>query len=126
VSISLRSRILIADDERLIADTLASILEHEGYEVAAVYGGRQAVEKARRWTPDLFLSDVCMPEVTGIQAALEIREMIPECRVLLFSGEPSSRELAHAARFRGQHFEFLDKPIPPMDLLSRIRRLRVA
>ena len=58
-----RLKVLIADDEPIIADTLAMILEQDGYQAEAVYGGRQAVEKARRWTPDLFLSDVNMPEL---------------------------------------------------------------
>lgn len=121
-----RPRILVADDERVIADTLAMILTRSGYETARAYGGRQAVEKARRWSPDLFLSDVSMPELDGIRAAIEICEMYPACRVLLFSGEPNSRMLVRQMNSQGYSFEFLEKPIPPLDLLSRIRRLRAA
>jgi CheY-like chemotaxis protein len=119
-------RILVADDERIIADTLAAILSQNGYESIPVYGGRLAVEKARRWRPDLFLSDVSMPELDGIQAAIEICAMFPGCRVLLFSGEPSSKILVREAGAKGHRFEFLEKPIPPVDLLRRIRHLRAA
>jgi CheY-like chemotaxis protein len=121
-----RPRILVADDERIIANTLAMILTQNGYDAAQVYGGRLAVEKARHWVPDLFLSDVWMPELDGIQAAIEICAMHPACRVLLFSGEPGSRLLVRHARAKGHSFEFLQKPIPPLDLLSRVRRLSAA
>lgn len=119
-------RVLVADDERIIADTLAMILNQNGYEAVPVYGGRSAVEKARRWHPDLFLADVAMPELNGIQAAVEICEMCPACRVLLFSGEPNSRFLLRDAGSGGYRFELLYKPIPPLDLLNRIRHLRAA
>lgn len=121
-----RPRVLVADDERLIADTLAMILNQNGYEAIPVYGGRLAVEKARHWVPDLFLSDVSMPELTGIEAAMQICAMFPNCRVLLFSGEASSSVLVHEASTKGHQFDFLEKPIPPLDLLSRIRRLKAA
>jgi CheY-like chemotaxis protein len=119
-------RILVADDERIIADTLAAILNRNGYLAVSVYGGGLAIEKARQWVPDLFLSDVSMPEVDGIEAAIRIRAMFPRCRVLLFSGEADSRKLVHDARVRGHGFEFLQKPIPPVDLLRRIRHLHAA
>lgn len=121
-----RPRVLVADDQRIMSDTLAMILNQNGYDATPVYGGREAVEKARRWSPDLFLSDLNMPEVSGIQAAIEICAMCPKCRVLLFSGEPGGRILVQGASFDGHKCEFLEKPIPPIDLLNRIRRLRAA
>jgi CheY-like chemotaxis protein len=121
-----RPRILVADDQRIIADTLAMILNQNGYEAVPVYGGRHAVEKARRWGPEIYVSDVNMPEVDGIQAAIEICAILPGCLVLLFSGESSNRVLVRDARFQGHRFEFLQKPILPLDLLHRIQRLRAA
>jgi len=88
--------------------------------------GRLAVENTSRWGPDLFLSDVSMPEPGGTQAAIEICTMFSGCRFLLFSGEPSSKILVREAGEKGHRFEFLDKPIPPVDLLRRIRYLRAA
>lgn len=126
VSLPPKPRILVADDQRLVADMLVMILQQHGYETTAVYGGRLAVEKARQWRPGLFLSDVSMPEVDGIQAAIEIHAMLPECRILLFSGDPSCVDRIQEARLRGHSFEFLEKPIPSAALLKRIRRLRAA
>jgi CheY-like chemotaxis protein len=116
-------KILVADDERLIADTLAIILRQAGFETAAVYDGQEAVEKARSWQPDLLLSDVMMPELNGIEAALQIRMWIPECKVLLFSGQSTTAGLLDDARFKGHHFEILDKPIHPGELIARLRKL---
>ena len=119
-------KVLITDDNRLVADTLALILSQHGYETCVTYGGREAVERARRWNPDLFISDVSMPEVDGVHAAIEIRTMMPACGVLLFSAEPESAELVRRARFSGHRFELLQKPFPPLELLRRIRRLQAA
>lgn len=117
-----RRRILIADDERVIADSLSVILARAGYEATAVYGGAQAVAKARRWPPDLFLSDVSMPEVNGVAAAIEICTMYPQCRIMLFSGEPRSKSFVQSTLFLGYRFEFFHKPIPPAELIRRIGR----
>lgn len=121
-----RRRILVADDERAIADSLSVILTQAGYEVFAVYGGREAIEKARRWQPDLFLSDVSMPEVDGVAAAMEICTMFPGCRILLFSGEPRGKTFVQSTLFLGYRFEFFPKPIPPTELLHRIGRFWAA
>jgi CheY-like chemotaxis protein len=119
-----RPRILVADDQRIIADTLAMILNQNGYEAVPVYGGRAAVEKARRWAAEIYISDVNMPGIDGIQAAIEICKILPGCRILLFSGEPGNKALVGDARFQGHRFEFLQKPILPLELLNRIQRLR--
>lgn len=114
-------RVLIADDERLIADTLALILRHAGFEAEAVYSGQKAVEAARQSSPDIFLADVVMPGMTGIDAAIEIVAFHPGCRVLLLSGQAATADLLRDARVRGHHFEVLLKPVHPSHLLARLR-----
>ncbi|MFZ0273286.1 MAG: response regulator [Acidobacteriaceae bacterium] len=118
-----RPRVLVADDERVIADTLAIILRQNGFETATAYNGREAVEAARRWKPDLLVSDVMMPELTGIEAAIQIRLLIPECKVLLFSGQTETAAMLSDARLRGYDFEILQKPVHPTDLIDRLRML---
>jgi CheY-like chemotaxis protein len=118
-----RPRVLVADDERVIADTLAIILRQNGFETATAYNGREAVEAARRWKPDLLVSDVMMPELTGIEAAIQIRLLIPECKVLLFSGQTETAAMLSDARLRGYDFEILEKPVHPTDLIDRLRLL---
>ena len=74
-----RRRVLVVDDEQVIADTLAKILDLNGYEASAVYTGTAAVESARSLQPDLIISDVIMPDMDGIQAAISIRGFLPNC-----------------------------------------------
>ncbi|MGA8531117.1 MAG: response regulator [Acidobacteriaceae bacterium] len=114
-------RVLIADDERLIADTLGLILKQAGFQAEAVYSGQKAVEAARNHCPDIFLADVVMPGMTGIDAAIEICAIHPACRVLLLSGQAATADLLRDARLRGHHFEVLLKPVHPSQLLARLR-----
>ena len=116
-----RRKVLVADDEKVIADTLAQILTNSGFDVAAVYNGKEAVEKARRMSPDLVISDVIMPELDGIQAAIQIRSMLPKTKILLFSGQASTADLLEEARKEGHEFEILAKPVHPQDLLAKIK-----
>jgi DNA-binding response OmpR family regulator len=117
----IRPRVLIADDERLIADTLGLILKQAGFEAEIVYSGHKAVEAARGRYPDVFLADVVMPGMTGIDAAIEICAMHPACRVLLLSGQAATADLLRDARLGGHHFEVLLKPVHPSQLLARLR-----
>lgn len=117
----IRTRVLIADDERIIADTLGLILNQNGFAAAAVYSGPQAVEAARQFKPQVFLADVVMPGMSGIEAAIQICTMIPACRVLLLSGQAATSDLLRDARLRGHDFEILLKPVHPNQLLERLR-----
>jgi CheY-like chemotaxis protein len=117
----IRPRVLIADDERIIADTLGMILDQAGFEAATVYGGQKAVETARVFHPDVFLADVVMPGMSGIEAAIQIASMIPSCRVVLLSGQAATADLLRDARVRGHDFEILLKPVHPNQLLDRLR-----
>jgi CheY-like chemotaxis protein len=115
-------KILIADDEQTIADTLATIVGLHGFEARTAYDGRVAVDTARHWHPDIFLTDVLMPGMDGIEAAVAICRMLPACRVLLLSGIDRLGDLVREAERQGYAFEVLQKPIPPEDLLARLRR----
>jgi DNA-binding response OmpR family regulator len=114
-------RVLIADDEMMIADTLAMILNQNGYEATAVYSGEEAVETARTFRPQTLLSDVVMTGITGIQAAIQIRRIIPNCGILLFSGHGLSAELLACASLDADAFEILAKPVHPRVLLERLK-----
>ncbi|MGD0367687.1 MAG: response regulator [Acidobacteriaceae bacterium] len=116
-----RLRVLIADDERIIADTLGLILNQNGFEAATVYSGQKAVETARHFHPNVFLGDVVMPGMSGIEAAIQICTMIPGCRILLLSGQAATSDLLRDARVRGHDFEILLKPVHPNQILDRLR-----
>lgn len=113
-------RVLVADDERTIANTLARILNTSGFEARAVYSGEKAVEAARVLPPDILITDMVMHGITGLEAAISIRALAPECRIILFSGQASTADLAERAEAMGQRFEILAKPIHPQTLLDHL------
>ncbi|PSH04608.1 MAG: response regulator [Acidobacteria bacterium] len=116
-----KPRVLVVDDEHVIADTLAIILNQAGFDASAVYTGSDAVDVARSSKPDLIISDVIMPDMNGIEAAINIRGFLPACKILLFSGQAATADLLENARTRGHEFEILSKPVHPQDLLAKLR-----
>jgi CheY-like chemotaxis protein len=117
-----KPKVLVVDDERVIADTLAIILNKAGFDASAVYTGTGAVERARSDRPDLIISDVIMPDMNGIEAAINIRAFLPSCKILLFSGQAATADLLESARAKGHDFEILAKPVHPQDLLAKLRQ----
>ena len=118
---STKSKVLVADDERVIVDTLVIILNRSGFEATAVYSGEGAVEIAEELRPDMLISDVIMADMNGIDAAIQIRKILPDCKVLLFSGQAATADLLERASTQGYEFEVLAKPVHPQDLLARLR-----
>jgi CheY-like chemotaxis protein len=116
------TRILVVDDEPLIADTIVQILNRSGFIAEAAYGGREAIEAARRINPELVLSDVLMPHLDGVEAAIAIQKFLPEARIVLFSGQAATVEILARARKRGYHFELLAKPLHPTQLIKHLRQ----
>jgi CheY-like chemotaxis protein len=119
-SIKPKRRVLVVDDEQVIADTLSIILNKAGFEASPVYTGMAAVESARTIQPDLIISDVIMPDMNGIEAAIQIRAFLPGCKILLFSGQAATADLLESARAKGHEFEILAKPVHPQDLLAKL------
>jgi DNA-binding response OmpR family regulator len=112
--------VLVVDDEAVIADTLAMILEQSGVRALVAYDGKSALEIANTVPPDLLLTDVAMPGMSGIDLAVAIRHTLPKCKILLFSGQASSMDLLGTARDAGQDFTILAKPLHPTELLARV------
>ncbi|MGA2888750.1 MAG: response regulator [Terracidiphilus sp.] len=118
---SAKSKILVADDERVIADTLAMILNQSGFDARAVYSGETAIEQASVFKPEMLISDVIMAGLSGIDAAIQIRTLFPKIKILLFSGQAATANLLEKARAQGYEFEILAKPVHPQDLIARLR-----
>ncbi len=116
-----RPRVLVADDEQVIANTLAIILNQAGFESRAVFSGEKAVEALDTFQPDMLISDVIMTGMTGIEAAIITRQKLPKCKILLFSGQAATADLLEKARAQGHEFEILAKPVHPTDLLAKLR-----
>lgn len=116
-----KPKVLVVDDERVIADTLAMILNQSGFDARAVYSGEKAVKLASTFTPDMLITDVIMADLNGIDAAIMIRSILPNIKILLFSGQAATADLLEKARAKGYEFEILAKPVHPQDLLSRLK-----
>ena len=118
------TKILVVDDQHVIADTIVQILNgvaSNEFAAEAAYTGKDAVEKARKIQPDLVLLDVILPDTTGLEHALEIRDKCG-CNVLLISGNIRTAEVLTESEGREvSPFEILAKPIHPLELIDRVR-----
>lgn len=114
-------RIFVVDDEPVIAETLALILKRNGYSAEAFVNPLEALDATLVNAPDLLISDVMMPQLSGVDLAIRVKKHCPDCNILLFSGQAGTADLLSPARELGHHFHLLAKPIHPSDLLQRIR-----
>jgi DNA-binding NtrC family response regulator len=118
---SAKFRIFVVDDEYVIATTLATILQRSGFDAVSFTEPMKALDAARQDPPDLLISDVLMPVLSGVDLSIRMRQEYPECKVLLFSGQAATANLLEAARDRGHDFELLSKPIHPTEFLQKVR-----
>lgn len=108
--------ILVVDDEHVLADMLALILERSGYNSTAVYSAAEALV-ALKIHPDLIISDVMMPDVDGVELAVQVSKLHPGIKILLISGHAGTQEIVKAS---GLSLAFLAKPFSPEELLARV------
>jgi CheY-like chemotaxis protein len=116
-------RIFVVDDEHVIAATLATILHMNGFSARFFTDPVEALAAARLDAPDLLVSDVAMPGLTGIDLAIQIKAQYPDCKILLFSGQATTQDLLEDARSQGHDFQLLQKPVHPSVMLSVIGEL---
>jgi DNA-binding NtrC family response regulator len=113
--------VLVVDDDNLIADSVAEILNRNGYDAIARYSYRSAVQAIEEDCPSIIVSDVIMPDQSGIQLAKAALAHCPEMRVLLFSGNAATSNLLLHAVTEGYSFELLAKPVHPVQLLKALK-----
>ena len=113
--------VFVVDDEAVIAQTLAVILNQAGFQATAFDRPEKAIAARVELAPDLLISDVMMPGMTGIELAIHFREAQPDCKILLFSGQAATADLLREAREQGYDFDLLSKPVHPADLLAKLR-----
>jgi CheY-like chemotaxis protein len=117
-------RVFVVDDEETIASSLAMILRlHGGIHATSFTDPLQALKLAEIEAPDLLIADVMMPQLSGIELAIQMRLLHPNCKMLLFSGNAGTIDLLKAARADGFAFEFLSKPVHPAAMLAKIQDL---
>jgi len=99
---------------------LTEILSRSGYAATAAYDGADALETALLTPPELLITDVVLPGMSGIELAITIKRIFPDCKILLFSGQAATSDLLANAKNAGHHFTLLNKPVHPRDLLARV------
>jgi DNA-binding response OmpR family regulator len=117
---SYRPVVLVVDDESVIADTLTEILNRAGFAAMPAYDAEGALETALLMPPELLISDVILPGMSGVDLAITVKRIFPDCRILLFSGQAATSDLLASANSRGHRVSLLKKPIHPSELLARI------
>lgn len=117
-----RTKVLVVDDHRLIAETLAEILVNAGFEALPAYDGWEALEVASRFHPDWLLSDVLMPRMNGVELAITLQQTFPQTSILLFSGQAGISDILLEGQQRGYEFELIAKPVHPLKLIQRLRQ----
>jgi DNA-binding NtrC family response regulator len=117
------SCIFVVDDEPVIASSLAAILQMNGFSAKFFTCPLEALAAARSESPDLVISDVAMPGISGIDLAVQMRAQYPNCKILLFSGQAATSDLLENARALGYDFRLLQKPVHPSEFLFEIGQL---
>ncbi len=117
-------RILIVDDERLVADTLALVFEKGGFHAKAAYAVDEAMDDVRAFVPDILLCDITMPGKDGFELVQEITKELPECRIMVLTGFHSNlkavyEKVGKLARPVSVH----TKPCQPDELLRQASML---
>jgi DNA-binding NtrC family response regulator len=116
-------RVFVVDDEHLIAGSLAAILNMHGYSATSFTSPLEALAAAQSRVPDLLITDVAMPGLSGVDLAILIKAECPECKILLFSGHATNHDLLKDARGQVNTFQLLQKPVHPSVMLSNVRSL---
>lgn len=111
-------KILLIDDADVVRQTLELILRQHGYTVASASSGVEAREVIFRYTPDVLLCDLFLPDGNGVEIALEICRMVEHCRVIFISGNPGASELLDRATGDKLRFEVIAKPFAPAELFA--------
>lgn len=117
--------IFVVDDEVMITESLTLILRREGFTVSPFTNPLDALERMKAAPPDLLITDVMMPQLSGIDLAILTRQVAPQCGILLFSGHLPSAGLVQRAKAAGHNFLVLQKPVHPDELLEEIQRLKI-
>jgi two-component system alkaline phosphatase synthesis response regulator PhoP len=118
-----KHKILLVDDEQDILEFLSYNLKKEGYDVFIATNGKEAVTVAKKENPDLIILDVMMPDMDGIETCREIREIPSLKNVVIAFLTARNEDYSQIAGFDVGADDYINKPIKPRVLASRIKAL---
>ncbi|MFQ5678148.1 MAG: sigma-54-dependent transcriptional regulator [Gemmatimonadota bacterium] len=114
-----KPRVLVIDDEQSMVETLSVLLAGEGFEVLSALSGAEGLEKFADTNPDVVLTDVRMPKVTGVQVLESIREEDPDTPVVLMTAQASLQSAVQAVNLGATHY--IQKPFKNEELVAVLR-----
>lgn len=115
-----RKSILLVDDEELYLDALAMILIKEGYDISTACNGKKALQSVKKKQYDLVITDMIMPDITGIDVLKEVKSLYPEAKVIIITGFGAPESYLESMTLGA--FEYLNKPINMPELKKAIKR----
>lgn len=118
-----KRRVFVVDDEPIIATTLTAILRNHGFDATSFNKPLEAILASRAEAPDLLIADVMMPQLSGVDLAIQVQDAWPDCKVLLFSGQSLAIDFLENACKTGHQFEVLTKPVHPTELMRKVQSL---
>jgi DNA-binding NtrC family response regulator len=116
-----KGRVLVVDDEPLIAENLREVLARHGFVAAAVGSGEAALASLPEFRPSVVVTDVRMPGIDGFELLRELREREPSVVVILLTGQGSVEMALRAVREEGA-FHFFEKPVDFAELCAAVER----
>jgi DNA-binding response OmpR family regulator len=116
-------RVLIADDEANIVASLEFLMEQAGFEVRVVTNGREALEAAQGFLPDLVLLDVMMPEKNGYEVCQSLRQdpALAHVKIVMLSAKGRDIEVAKGLELGAD--AYVTKPFSTRDLVAKVREM---
>ena len=117
------AKILVVDDDPEIVEILKYNLSNSDFEVKVAYNGIQAVKKSKKFNPDIILLDVMMPEMNGIEACTEIRNIDNLKNVQIIFLSARGEDYTQIAAFDAGADDYINKPIKPKILLKKITNI---
>jgi two-component system alkaline phosphatase synthesis response regulator PhoP len=118
-----KARILIVDDEQDILEFLKYNLEKEDYKIMTASNGKQAIEVAKSFSPDLIILDIMMPEMDGVEVCYVLREMEEFSNTIIAFLTARSEDFTQISALEAGGDDFIVKPIKPKAFKSRIKAL---
>ncbi len=116
----MKRKILVVDDEQMVADTLGIIFQKRGFDCRVSYTGAEALACTDDFCPELLLCDMSMPGMNGLEVVSNVTGKFPDCRVLLLTGHYTN--LGSARKWARNHAApslIMTKPVLPAVLLEQ-------
>jgi DNA-binding NtrC family response regulator len=111
-------RVLVVDDEKVIADTIVKILRLHDYDAQAAYSGEDALDQCRDRSPFAVIIDAIMGPISGVQLAIHFAKKFPKCKVLMISGHAQFCTRLPDSKAFSDHFTIFAKPVDPQKILD--------